>query len=203
MRKTAVLFVMVGLVLLVACEPVVSVHPIYTEADLVTDARLLGCWTGETEEGPCLLTFTEGAEGDNRGYALVMKEDDGAESAFRAHLAQLGDRLYLDVQPVRGEESDTIHQFHLVAAHTFFRVRFEGEMLRLAMLDNEWLDDALAEGEVKLPHRRSSDENEHSIVLTASTEQLQRFVLKYADDEEAFTELDTFHRGKTELASEE
>ena len=206
MRNAAVLFVMVGLVTLTACEPVVSVHPIFTESDLVTDARLLGCWTSDSEESACMLTFTQDTEdldGNDKSYSLAMMEDDGTTSAFRAHLTKLGDHLFLDIQPVRGEESDTMHTFHMAAMHTFYRVRVEGETLRLAWVANDWLDEALTEGDVALPHRRGSEDSdgelvEHSIVLTATTEQLQRFVLKFVDDNDAFTELGPFYRGKAD-----
>ena len=38
---------------------------------------------------------------------------------------------------------------------------------------------------------------EDGIILTASTEQLQQFVLKYADDERVFSEETTLTRSKT------
>jgi len=52
------------------------------------------------------------------------------------------------------------------------------------------LEKAIAKRKVKIRHQRLED----GIVLTASTEELQKFVLKYAD--EAFSDFSEFHRRK-------
>ena len=57
-------------------------------------------------------------------------------------------------------------------------------------MDNEWLEEMIDEKKVNIAHVRLEDR----IILTAPTEELQKFVLKYAEDTDAFPELDELHR---------
>lgn len=205
MRVTGIFTVLVSMLLLVACEPVASVHPLYTQADLVTDARLPGCWQDEPDEGLCWFTIT--ANGD-RSYSLLLLEDDEVtQSRFRGYLAKLGEHLFLDIQPVRTENPYSIHAFHYASMHTFYRIELEdegeGEVLRLAYLDDEWLARALDDGKVTLAHRRGDESRDHEVVLAAPTAELQKFVLRYAQDEEAFPPLDPLYLRATEAPPEE
>ncbi len=66
----------------------------------------------------------------------------------------------------------------------------EGDVLQIAFLDDDWLRKRIEEGEVNIAHERLGTD----ILLTASTKDLQMFVLKYAEDKEAFPDPEEFRR---------
>lgn len=71
---------------------------------------------------------------------------------------------------------------HLIAAHTLARVGLANDSLKLVFLDEDWVSKAIEGGQINLSHVKSGN----GLVLTAPTEELQTFVLKYADDAGAF-----------------
>jgi hypothetical protein len=118
-----------------------------------------------------------------------MREEENGEGVFEARLLKLGEHMFLDLFP---EEPETGHEFynmHVIPAHSFIRVSLEGHVLRLGFFDLEWLKKNLDQNKVKIKHERRGD----TIVLTASTKELQNFVLEHI--EEAFVlEADPLYR---------
>lgn len=82
------------------------------------------------------------------------------------------------------------YQIHQIPAHTFARVWIEGDVLRIAPMNPQWLEELISEKKARIAHERIED----TIVLTASTKKLQRFILQYAEDEDAFVEPEEYSR---------
>ncbi len=78
----------------------------------------------------------------------------------------------------------------LIPAHGFSRVWIEGDSVRLAYLDPDWLKQMIDKKHVKIDH----DFIDKTIILTAQTKKLQNFALKYAEDTEAFPYKAVLHR---------
>lgn len=167
-----------------ACVP--SIHPLYTDKDLVFKDGLLGTWIDEDS-----LSWAFQKEGD-KAYKLTLTNDEWAQPAvFDVYLVQLKDYLFLDMYPHEtGIDNDWL-KFHLIPAHTFWTVRLEEGMLKLGVLNYKWLDEELSKRWTRLAHERVDD----MIIMTAPTKKLQKFFLKHADDPEAF-EIGELHRAK-------
>lgn len=166
-----------GFTLLIAGCVVSSLHPLFTVKDLAFDPSFLGTWAGVDEDDT--LVFKDG---EGKAYNLTyITEGQGLK--FEVHLVQLGGLQFFDVYPKVGKEHDA---FHLLPAHTFWRVERDGEMLRTAWLDQGWVEEKIAKKKITIPHQLVEDR----LILTASTEKLQKFVLKYADD--AFSDFSEF-----------
>jgi hypothetical protein len=179
------LTVALGLAVLVAgCVP--SLHPLYTEEDLVYDPALVGTWTEEESED----TWTFRKVGD-KSYDLIYTEE-GVPARFDAHLVRVGEFLFLDTYPGEPDIKNGFYLIHLVPAHTFSRIEMEGDALRYAMLDLDWLKRMIAEKATDIGH----EEMEGGILLTAPPNELQEFLLKYADDDNAFPDSKELHRQK-------
>ena len=177
------LMVALGLVMLVAgCVP--SLHPLYTDEDLVYDPALVGTWTEEESEDT--WTFRKSGE---KAYDLIYTEG-GVPARFDAHLVRVGEFLFLDTYPGEPDIKNNFYLIHLIPAHTFLRIGIEGDVLRYAMLDLDWLKKMISEKKVDIGH----EEIEGGILLTASTKELQAFFLKYAEDERAFPDPKELHR---------
>src|SRR5215467_6825578 len=100
--------------ILAGCAPVDSLHPLYTDKDVIFDEALLGQW-GPQGEG---VNFAK--LGDN-GYRIVMsgKDEDTGQTVtfiFEAHLVSLQGQRFLDVvckQADAGSEAQALPEVHV------------------------------------------------------------------------------------------
>lgn len=167
-----------------------SLHPLFDKEDLVYEPALVGTWAEKDRKNT--WTFTKSGD---KAYSLVYYEQEhgsprmeskGESAEFTAHLGRLGKFTFLDLFPEERDEygntRNTLYNLHILPAHTIWRVWLEGQVLRLALLDNGWLKEMIEQKKVQIAH----EEIDGAIVLTASTQQLQEFVLQHAEDADAF-----------------
>jgi hypothetical protein len=183
MRIHKILTVSAIALLLAGCV-VPSLHALFTDEDLVFDPNLIGTWAKEGEEDT--WTFQEGA---GKAYKFIYTEKE-TPAEFEAHLGRLDKFLFLDTYPEEPEIENDLYKLHLIPAHIFFKIWVKDDTLRLAALDPDWLKNMIDQKKVNIAHERVED----SIVLTASTKALQEFVLKYAEDAEAFSDPEEMYR---------
>ena len=192
---TAKILVILGIMLLiVGCVP--SLHPLFTEKDPIFEPALVGTWGEEGSKE----TWTFQKSGDNT-YDLIITEkrtildSEVIVNKFDAYLVKVDKFLFLDIYPKGPEIESDFYKSHLIPAHTFSKVWIDGDVLHLGILDYEWLKEMIDNKKVNISHERLGDEPSPMIVLTASTKALQEFVLKYAEDAEAFP-MGELHRQK-------
>lgn len=159
----------VGLLVAIAlagCVPM-SIHPGYTDDDLVFDQSLLGTW-GENEND--LMIFESL---DDRAYTLTFREDSKT-AKFEAHLIELLGVRLLDLIPsdLPAEINET-YQAHLLPLHSLFRVTIENDRLQLHPLDYDRLKDELAAEPALVEFTLAYD----NVILTSDTERLREFLL--------------------------
>lgn len=177
--------------LLGGCLPVVSLHPFYTKKDVVFDEKLLGTWVDDPNEGDSFWQFVRIDE-PNNAYGLVLTDKEGPKGAFVVHLIKLKDRLFLDVYPAEApwnmedpnESSLPFNSEFLIPTHTVVRVDSVEPTLKMRLMLETQLKKLLEENPNAIAHALV----EERPVLTASTGDLQAFVLKYADDDKLFTD---------------
>lgn len=101
------------------------------------------------------------------------------------HLVSAGEGTYLELVSGETDADDNHFSLRLRQAHQFFKIFLEdeGKTLRLVQLDDSWIERQIQEGKLVIDHEVI---NGGSVVLTASTPDLQRLVLNHADDEQAF-----------------
>jgi len=174
--------------LLPGCVP--SVNPLYTEKDLVFDPALIGTW-GESDSKE---TWVFEKSGDKK-YKLLQTDNEERTAEFEVHLVKLKEHLFLDlylINPGPGEwKINDLAKFGFIIrpAHMFLKVTQIEPKLQMSFLDPSWLKELVEKDPKAIGHeklRNSSDQKEEQIVLTASTKDLQSFVLKYVNDEKAF-----------------
>ncbi|MBE0545691.1 MAG: hypothetical protein IH623_30535 [Verrucomicrobia bacterium] len=167
--------------LLSACIP--SVNPFYSDKDVVHDPRLIGEWQPQEDSKDTETWKFEPAEA--KAYKLTVTEEEGRQGEFTAHLFKLKQQLFLDLIPT--ECKYATNEASLVAAsmipgHLLVRVTQIEPELKLALFDFDWLEKHLKANPKTLAHRAAGD----TLVLTASTRDLQRFVLKHLGEDELF-----------------
>jgi len=191
MRNILKIFVVLGAAFaLAACAP--SLHPFFTEEDIVFNDELLGEWVNDSGE-KCKFTKS----GANH-YEFLVEDEDPAR--FKARLFKLGDVTYLDLYPEPlskeeplGKAIDT-YPGNIVVGHSLARVTIGKNSISIAMMDGDWLKELSDQKRINLAHERLDG---GAIVLTAPTRDLQYFVLKHAGDKELFDDDEVFHRVKS------
>lgn len=163
------------LLMLAACVP--SLHPLYTDKDLIFEPALLGAWVEAKADSKSTLTFSKVADTE---YKMVSGEGSDKKSIFIAHLVKLGDKRFLDVKPDPASEPDCSG----LPWHMFFYVSQIEPTLRMWDLNDKWLEKLLKKNPSLLKHEVVDGD----LVLTASTKQLQRFLLRNVNTKGAFTD---------------
>ena len=167
-----------------------SLNPLYTEKELVFDPALVGVWV----DGGQTWSFEKSGD---KSYKLLHNDGKGRTGTFDAHLVKLKDYLFLDISVTdlgaKEESRDELVTRTLIPGHLFLKVTESGPMLRLSWMHRRWLEAELGGNPKAIAHFKNGNQTSQTaptptIVLTAPTEELQAFVIKYADDIKAFVE---------------
>jgi len=182
MRKPIILLLVFVFASFLGCVP--SLNPFYTEKDVVFDQKLVGAWT-EDDGSNDTWTFTR--EGD-RQYKLVITEGDQA-SSFTAHLFRIGEQRFLDLFPDKSAleewKQSAFYKSALIRGHFAIKVSSIEPELQMSMLDVEWLGKLLEQEPKAVQHHKTPD---GELVLSASTMELQQFLLKHVKTPNAWGE---------------
>ena len=185
--KKAIFYLLAAL--LGGCGPVMSLHPLYTEKDVVFEERLLGRWMDDPNSPETIWQFSRIDEPYN-AYNLVFSDEEGKKGSFVAHLVKLQNKLFLDVypseQPSKNEDSNKLelhyNSLFLIPVHTFLKIDFNGPNLKMWITNIEDMKKLFEEEPNAVKHTFVDDK----LILTAPTKELQDFILKYADDKRVF-----------------
>ncbi len=200
MKVKKILFYLLA-ALLGGCVPVMSLHSLYTKENVVFEEKLLGTWVDDPNSPETIWEFTHIDEPKN-AYKLILSDDKGQKGSFVAHLVKLENSLFLDVFPDEfpcdtedPNKTDWLYNvFFLVPVHTFIKIDSIEPQLKMRLTD----DDKMAELLKEDPNAVKYMSIEDRLILTASTEELQAFVLKYADDSRVFPDEIVLNRRETE-----
>lgn len=203
MKIRTVLFILGLTGIIVSCIP--SLYPLYLDKDLLVDDMLEGLYeTGDDDywkirrlDPDFEKSFPEAWENYNSGYTykLTVREDGEIED-FALHLLQLGEDLYLDFFPVDYKIKHGFLDMHLVPSHIFAKTEITDEFLIIHFFDMDWLEDLIETNRIKISYVELKDR----YLLTAETEELQKFITKFANDSTTFIEPDTLVRQNLEAS---
>lgn len=184
------------LVLLSGC--LTTLHPIFTEKDIVYNPKLIGTWKTDSVGGRAVITnlATESSVElpgnissiSQKGYFISYFQKDGSASErYIAFLAQIGKHLYFDYYPADKKTDRKIDDFfgvHFVKMHSSYRVEIlKDGSFELNQLDGSYVESLINEKKFRISHETDADGN---IVITASTQELQQYLIKYGDDPSAY-----------------
>ena len=179
--------------LLGGCIPVASLHPLFTQEDLIFEDKLLGTWVDDPNSPETTWEFKRLDEPERAGeiaYKLIFSDEEDRKGSFVAHLVKLENTLFLDLYPseLPWEPKDpnkvewAYNTLFLIPAHTFIKIDSIEPQLKMRLTVEDNMAELLKEDPKAVGHALTKDR----LVLTASTKELQAFVLKYADDTRAF-----------------
>ena len=189
MKPKNALLLIVVLIATQSCT-IFSLNPLYHEDDLLEEPALLGAWQ-EDDEGKEFVSF-EKYEG--KRYIFRYMEKDGPEKidsvSFEAGLLKVGEHYFLDLYPYYEQESsESDYLFRgFIPTHSFLKIEWNKDDLDLYIFSYDRLQELFEQNRIRIRHQTFED----YIVITASTDELQKFIKKYADDEKAFDDSGKF-----------
>jgi hypothetical protein len=186
--KSLLLAFAIPIVVLYGSGCLVSLQPLYNDKDLVFESKLLGVWK-DTESS---ISWDCRRDGE-KSYQVVFTDEKGRKATFAAHLLEVEGQRFIDLFPVTsGLRVNALLLDHLVPVHTFAHVLSVEPELRFAILDEDWLKKRLAVDPKVLRHERRDDD----VVVTASAEELQRFLLANLASKGAFRPTGALRRSR-------
>ena len=176
-----------------------TLHPIFTEKDLAYDPKLIGTWNTENEGKKGTVTINNLATENSvelpgnistikqKGYFITWQDENGDTKQYIAFLARIGKHLYFDYYPAAKKEDRKLDEFfgiHFVRMHTSYRVEFLNDgNFELSQLDGSYVKSLIDEKKTRISHETDA---EGDITITASTKELQQYLLKYGDEPSAY-----------------
>ena len=166
--KNIIKFALIVLLLiLTGCVP--SLNPLYTGDDIIFDAALLGVWFDSDETESWVFTSPNEKE-----YKVVYTDESGKKGEFKARLLKIEGKLFLDLVPVKtGLAQTDFYKANFLPMHTFVHISQTAPHPQISYLEPDWLKSHLDKTPAALRHERISGE----ILITASTKDLQKFLL--------------------------
>lgn len=202
--KGVIAAVALGALLLMSGCYVVSLHPLFSEEEMIAEPGLFGTWVNENGE----LSFRFEPAQDSL-YDLTVTQfqkvpgkpgepDEVREKSaeFRACLGMVGNYLYLDMCPKLTEDGaggNLFYAIQMLPSHAFIRVETTKEGLNIRPMNPDWFAEREGAEAAGIPFERMNmedpfkpDGGAQRIVLTGSTDQLKAFIKNHEDDADLF-----------------
>jgi hypothetical protein len=194
--KTRIILLSLLLVFFMQGCFVKSLHPFYTDNNLIFKKELLGKWTDKDSAAWEISQHTRTTglfkpPVPDNSYDISLTDNKGT-SRFIAHLFRLEGQLYLDFFPTDISCGNDLAGIHLVATHSLAKVDFSGDKIIIGWYNEDWLIGLFNKNKIRIAHERvpydpdQRDTEKMQVILTAQTDELQKFILKYGNDPEAF-----------------
>jgi hypothetical protein len=176
-----------------------TLHPIFHEKDVVFNQKLLGYWSYREDEKKKFMQFGNIPEDrraelapairtiSNKGYLVSWMDGSGiVESQCFVFLARIGKNHYLDYYPAETPAQKKVERFykdHFVKVHASYRIDFkDGDHFVMKRFDKDFLDKLISDNKINIRHVLVDGKN----IITASTDDLQKFIVQYGNDPRAF-----------------
>lgn len=209
------LFSIVATLLLSGCF-LKSVHPLVTTNSAIVVDELEGVWETEDQrwtfirnprQTPELAVSGSNFIGqialetdssstvfeDENLYLIIFenKQDLKADTTlFIGYIGEFAGNTFLDLsllEPNLGENS--FKSSHLFGVHTFSRISVKENLVSLYFFKESWVRKLIMGNRIRIKHERISNsvtDSSDDILITASTKELQEFIIKYGHDSEPF-----------------
>ncbi len=193
MKRKAFLFLLAILFLISGCF-VYSFYPLYTEDDLFANDILLGEWMdGDStiwefsHEVKKSSFFGNSTSYDSTVYTLrIMAEEDStfSEKSIAARIVKLQEYYFIDffIDDHLDHGNGDFFDMYLFPVHVFAKLEFGKNNATIKYFNPSWLGGLIEENKIRIHHEKT----EERVLLTAKPKELQKFVLKYVNSDEAF-----------------
>jgi len=196
MKRTKVIILVLAMTAMSSCL-VSSLHPFFKQKDKYFNTTMLGYWI---DGDSCIWTIQDNMAFDgfmepevhDSSYTITYYEDEDKSAILTATLFQLNGVDYVDFIPDPGEDHFTsdMTSFHHIPVHTLARVQYSKDSILLYWYGDEWLNELIEQNRIRIKHETVPGYEYDRQVLTASTDELQKFIKKYANDPKTTEEIE-------------
>jgi hypothetical protein len=203
--KNRPFILLLGLLLLNSCI-VKSLFPFYTDNSISFEQRFIGIWYDDKDNKCEVFSFRDLYLKDRKktspdqltaedlkefnkyknGYYVELSEGDKM-ATFVAIPFKVQDQIFLDFSlfDVDMASINTLASSHLVGMHTLVKMEFNKDFsaVNLKWFGEKKLNQLLEEDRIKIKHEKVGV-NDSDYILTATSEELQKFISKYMDSDE-------------------
>jgi hypothetical protein len=183
MKKTFA-FILIAGVVLQGCI-VKSVYPFFKESDVVFKKELVGSWM-DNDSNRWNIHANPFKPNSYELHYIKGNRD----VAFAGTLFTLDGYLYMDLFPVSDNKEEMLFfDVHLVPTHSVAMVeKLTSDDIIIKWFNEEWLESLFSQNKIRISHEMIMDfdlkpnEDEGMYLLTASTDELQKFIVKYREE---------------------
>jgi hypothetical protein len=205
MKKLIIGVVVVLAVIIQGCV-VKSLHPFYHVEDVVFREELINSWV-DSDGGKWSIRRSKL---NDKTYEMHWLHNGERDVVFVAHLFRLGEDLYLDFYPEEDNQMpDDFAMFtmHLLPVHSVAKVHvLDRDEVVIKWYNEDWMNSLFEQNRIKISHevlvgdmvetddakvKNVAKSVETQYVLTASTEELQKFLIKYGNEDKNFDDENT------------
>jgi len=180
MKSWTIAAVLLGFCGLIGC--VQSVQPFVKESQATYEPGIVGIWSDG--QGA-----TADIQGDTaaKSYKATFTDKDGKVGHFNLRLGAIDGQMIVDVAPAELDldKVSDVYMIHLLPLHSFLLLDRDGTEFKLRSMNDGWLGAELKDHPDALAH---VTQGEDRIVLTASTDELQKFIVANIKTPKAFGE---------------
>lgn len=205
MRNSKVIIVILAMAAMSSCL-VSSLHPFFKKEDKFFDTTMVGYWM---DGDSCIWTILPnlknksimGPEKHDSSYVITYFEEENKYAILTGTLFQLNNVKYVDFTPDPNEDHHTsdMSSFHHVPVHTLARVQYNKDSILLYWYGEDWLNELFEQNRIRIKHEKLHSTAYDRHVLTAETDELQKFIKKYANDPKTVEEIEAiFAKGNTD-----
>lgn len=209
--KKVIVYTFIAVMLAMTSCLVTSLHPFFKEKDINFDPVMTGRWI---DQDSCLWIIESnmvsesfmGPEHPDKTYKISYYEEPETAGRFIGTLFDINGIPYVDFYPDPDEDHcvNELICWHHIPTHTLARVQYNSDSILLYWFGEEWLNDLLEQNRIRIKHETVEVSTDYPRnVLTASTDELQKFIRKYANDPKTSDEIEKiFARGDTKDGEE-
>lgn len=195
MKRNILVSIALIIVLLQGCI-VKSLHPFFNDSDLISRNELINTWTDQ-DGGIWTINSFKNKPGV---YELHWRHNGEQDVVMLGHLFKLNNELYMDFLPLSDNSSVDmpIFNLHILPTHSVARViSISHDEIQIKWFNEKWIRTLFEQNRIRISHEVILDEDEvdpkkekdKSYILTASTEELQKFIVKYGGEDKAFDDV--------------
>lgn len=191
MKKAGLTVAAVGLALFLCGCWQKSIYPFCKESEVIFDATLLGTWIDPTEQ-PQKSSWTF-ARGQRPSVYRVSIKDNEVDLDYEGRLFKLGEEQFLDLYSRRRSVAE-------MPTHNLLRVRKNRGDLEIRVLQPDGVRDWVQAHPAEIAHidvadpENPEDKSKGETVLSAQTDELQKFVRAHLDEKNFFSEPSTLKK---------
>lgn len=188
-----------------------SLHPFFKPKDKIFDPAMVGHWS---DGDACIWTILPnkmsesfmGPEKADSTYRITYYEEDNKWGVFTGTLFKINGVSYIDFYPYPDEEHCTTDftSMHHFPTHTLARVQYNRDSILIYWYGEDWLNDLFEQNRIRIKHETVQTDPDYARhILTANTDELQKFIRKYANDPKTVEDIEkVFTKGHTDGQSD-